>query len=113
MSTTLFFLIIISFMFLFSQFQLLGLGVLGVGIWLLVTEYSAREVSVLVGSNFFEIGTYMLIAGGGTIALMAFCGCCGTMREDKCVLAFVSILQTCAFLIDVRACLQKASSVTI
>ena len=74
-------------------FQLLGLGVLGVGIWLLVTEYSAREVSVLVGSNFFEIGTYMLIAGGGTIALMAFCGCCGTMREDKCVLAFVSILQ--------------------
>ena len=76
------------FLFLF---QLLGLGVLGVGIWLLVTEYSAREVSVLVGSNFFEIGTYLLIAGGGTIALMAFCGCCGTMREDRCVLAFVSI----------------------
>lgn len=76
-------------------FQLLGLGVLGVGIWLLVTEYSAREVSVLVGSNFFEIGTYMLIAGGGTIALMAFCGCCGTMREDRCVLAFVSTLEFC------------------
>ena len=56
-----------------------------------MTEYSAREVSVLVGSNLFEIGTYLLIAGGGTIALMAFCGCCGTMREDRCVLAFVSI----------------------
>ena len=57
-----------------------------------MTEYSAREVSVLVGSNLFEIGTYLLIAGGGTIALMAFCGCCGTMREDRCVLAFVSIV---------------------
>lgn len=77
---------------------LLGLGVLGVGIWLLVTEYSAREVSVLVGSNFFEIGTYMLIAGGGTIALMAFCGCCGTMREDRCVLAFYGIVLTLVLL---------------
>lgn len=77
---------------------LLGLGVLGVGIWLLVTEYSAREVSVLVGSNFFEIGTYLLIAGGGTIALMAFCGCCGTMREDRCVLAFYGIVLTLVLL---------------
>lgn len=77
---------------------LLGLAVLGVGIWLLVTEYSAREVSVLVGSNFFEIGTYMLIAGGGTIALMAFCGCCGTMREDRCVLAFYGIVLTMVLL---------------
>lgn len=67
---------------------ILGLGVLGIGVWLLVTEYSAREVTVLVGSNLFEIGTYLMIAGGGTIALLAFCGCCGTMREDRCVLAF-------------------------
>ncbi|KAL4235781.1 Tetraspanin-18 [Mactra antiquata] len=73
---------------------ILGLGVLGIGIWLLVTEYSAREVTVLVGSNLFEIGTYLMIAGGGTIALLAFCGCCGTMREDKCVLAFYGITLT-------------------
>ena len=64
---------------------------LGIGIWLLVTEYSAREISVLLGSNLFEIATYLMIAGGGTITLLAFCGCCGTMREDKCVLAFVSL----------------------
>jgi len=66
--------------------------VLGVGIWLLVTEFSVREVSVLVGFNYFEIGTYLMIGAGGTIALLAFCGCCGTMREDRFVLAFVSIL---------------------
>lgn len=73
---------------------IMGLGVLGVGIWLLVTEYSAREVSVLVNSNLFEIGTYMMISGGGTIALLAFCGCCGTMREDKCVLGFYGVTLT-------------------
>ncbi|XP_060605341.1 tetraspanin-18-like isoform X1 [Ruditapes philippinarum] len=77
---------------------ILGLGVLGVGIWLLVTEYSAREVTVLVGSNLFEIGTYLMIAGGGTIALLAFCGCCGTMREDKCVLAFYGVTLTLVLL---------------
>lgn len=60
------------------------------GIWYLVTEYSAREVSVVVGEEWFEVATYLLIGAGGTIALLAFCGCCGTMREDKCVLGFVS-----------------------
>ncbi|KAK3592095.1 hypothetical protein CHS0354_019355 [Potamilus streckersoni] len=69
----------------------LGLGVLGIGIWLLVTDYNAREVSVLIGSNLFEVGTYLMIAGGGAIALLAFCGCCGTMKEDRCVLAFYGV----------------------
>ncbi|XP_014785833.1 tetraspanin-18 isoform X1 [Octopus bimaculoides] len=69
---------------------ILGCGALAVGIWYLVTEYSAREVSVVVGEEWFEVATYLLIGAGGTIALLAFCGCCGTMREDKCVLGFYS-----------------------
>ncbi|XP_052775226.1 tetraspanin-18-like isoform X2 [Mya arenaria] len=73
---------------------ILGLGVLGVGIWLLVTEFSVREVSVLIGFNYFEIGTYLMIGAGGTIALLAFCGCCGTMREDRFVLAFYGVTLT-------------------
>jgi len=68
----------------------MGVGALGVGIWLLVTDFSAREWSVLIDSNKFEIGTYLILAGGGMIALLAFCGCCGTMREDRCILGFVS-----------------------
>ncbi|KAH3693679.1 hypothetical protein DPMN_081119 [Dreissena polymorpha] len=67
---------------------IIGLGVLGIGIWLLVAEFSAREVSVLIGTNFLELATYLMVGAGGAIALLAFCGCCGTMREDKCVLAF-------------------------
>ncbi|WAR24804.1 CD82-like protein, partial [Mya arenaria] len=55
-----------------NDFKILGLGVLGVGIWLLVTEFSVREVSVLIGFNYFEIGTYLMIGAGGTIALLAF-----------------------------------------
>nr|KAG5702075.1 hypothetical protein BaRGS_032324 [Batillaria attramentaria] len=36
----------------------------------------------------YEVTTYLLISGGGAVALLAFCGCCGTIREDKCVLSF-------------------------
>lgn len=71
--------------------QIMGCGLLGVGIWLLVTDFSAREITVIINSDMFEIGTYMILAGGGLVALLAFCGCCGTMREDRCILGFVSI----------------------
>lgn len=70
--------------------QIMGCGLLGVGIWLLVTDFSAREITVIINSDMFEIGTYMILAGGGLVALLAFCGCCGTMREDRCILGFVS-----------------------
>lgn len=73
-------------------FQIMGCGLLGVGIWLLVTDFSAREITVIINSDMFEIGTYMILAGGGLVALLAFCGCCGTMREDKCILGFVSTI---------------------
>jgi hypothetical protein len=74
----------------FCVFQFLSAGVLGVGVWLMVKEYNAREITVLVGSRMFEYVTYGLIAGGGAASILAFCGCCGTMRQDKCVLGFVS-----------------------
>ncbi|XP_076463119.1 uncharacterized protein LOC143295352 [Babylonia areolata] len=65
-----------------------GCAVLGVGVWLLVTDFGARNVTTIVGNQMYEVTTYLLIAGGGAVALLAFCGCCGTIREDKCVLSF-------------------------
>lgn len=70
--------------------QLVGCAALGIGIWLLVTDFGARKVTPIVGNQLYEVTTYLLIAGGGAVALLAFCGCCGTIREDKCVLSFVS-----------------------
>lgn len=75
----------------------MGCGALAVGVWLLVTDFSAREISVIVHTNLFEIGTYLILGGGGLIALLAFCGCCGTMREDKCILGFVSVIERVIF----------------
>ncbi|XP_052058610.1 tetraspanin-18-like isoform X2 [Mytilus californianus] len=67
---------------------ILGAGVLGLGIWMLVKDYSTREIAAIVDSRLFEYVTYALVAGGGTVAILAFCGCCGTMRQDKYVLGF-------------------------
>ncbi|RUS87820.1 hypothetical protein EGW08_004419 [Elysia chlorotica] len=69
---------------------IVGCAALGVGIWLLVTDFGARKVTPIVGNQLYEVTTYLLMAGGGAVALLAFCGCCGTIREDKCVLSFVS-----------------------
>ncbi|XP_061192469.1 tetraspanin-18B-like isoform X3 [Saccostrea echinata] len=82
---------------------IMGCGLLGVGIWLLVTDFSAREITVLISSSEFEIGTYMILAGGGLVALLAFCGCCGTMREDRCILGFYGIVLALVFLALVAA----------
>ena len=67
---------------------ILGAGILGLGIWLLVKDYSTREISAIIDSRLFEYVTYALVAGGGSVAVLAFCGCCGTMRQDKYVLGF-------------------------
>ncbi|KAH9515417.1 hypothetical protein Btru_014391 [Bulinus truncatus] len=67
---------------------IIGCAALGIGIWLLVTDFGARKVTPIVGNQLYEVTTYLLIAGGGAVALLAFCGCCGTIREDKCVLSF-------------------------
>lgn len=85
--------------------QIMGCGLLGVGIWLLVTDFSAREITVIINSDMFEIGTYMILAGGGLVALLAFCGCCGTMREDRCILGFVSISEW--YMVTVNLTLQE------
>ena len=92
----------------------MGCGALAVGVWLLVTDFSAREISFIVDSNLFEIGTYLILGGGGLIALLAFCGCCGTMREDKCILGFVSVknilfYRIVEFLKYCETCLNRTS----
>ncbi|ESP00576.1 hypothetical protein LOTGIDRAFT_157852 [Lottia gigantea] len=82
----------------------IGCAALGVGIFLLVTDFSARKVTPIVGNQLYEVTTYLLIAGGGAVALLAFCGCCGTIREDKCVLSFYGTTLAIVFILLGVAC---------
>lgn len=83
---------------------LVGCGTLGVGIWLLVTDFGARKVTPIVDNQMYEVTTYLLIAGGGFVALLAFCGCCGTVKEDKCVLSFYGTTLAIVLIVLLTAC---------
>lgn len=36
-------------------------------------------------------GVYVILAMGGMLFLLGFLGCCGAIRENKCLLLFVSL----------------------
>jgi len=69
--------------------QIQGCAVLGIGVWMLVKEWNTREMAAIMGSPILEWITYGLIAGGGAATILAFCGCCGTMRQERFVMGFV------------------------
>jgi len=61
--------------------------VLGVGVWTLLDK---AYITNLLGSNLFLGAVYILIATGGIVALIAFLGCLGAVKEVKCMLVTVS-----------------------
>ncbi|KAK3089243.1 hypothetical protein FSP39_002057 [Pinctada imbricata] len=83
---------------------IIGAGVLGLGVWLHVKDYSAREITAIVNSHYFELMTHALTAGGGAVAILAFCGCCGTMKKDKFVLGFYGTVLVLVLLLLIGGC---------
>uniref|UniRef100_A0A3P8RL75 Tetraspanin n=1 Tax=Amphiprion percula TaxID=161767 RepID=A0A3P8RL75_AMPPE len=76
-------------MFIFNFFIFLGGSfLLGVGVWVLVDPMGFREI-VAVNPLLFT-GVYVILAMGALLFLLGFLGCCGAIRENKCLLLFVS-----------------------
>lgn len=74
--------------------QLAGCAILGVGIWVKVDsgsifrflgkiENAPKELSYVL-----NVG-YLLIALGALLLIIGFLGCCGAIRESKCMLLLV------------------------
>ena len=64
---------------------------MGLGIYVLGSEYGAKEVSTVLGNDLYQVAAYVLIATGALLVIMSICGCCGAHRESKCMLGVVSI----------------------
>uniref|UniRef100_A0A3B1IM86 Tetraspanin n=1 Tax=Astyanax mexicanus TaxID=7994 RepID=A0A3B1IM86_ASTMX len=76
-------------MFIFNFFIFLGGAfLLGVGIWVLVDPTGFREI--VAANPLLFTGVYVILAMGGMLFLLGFLGCCGAIRENKCLLLFVS-----------------------
>ncbi|XP_077355320.1 tetraspanin 35 isoform X1 [Festucalex cinctus] len=94
-------------MFVFNGIIFLaGAVILGVGIWVKVdsgsilgflgmTENAPAELSQVL-----NVG-YLLIAVGALLIIIGFLGCCGAIRESKCMLLLFFIIILLVFLVEV------------
>uniref|UniRef100_A0A3B3ZL66 Tetraspanin n=1 Tax=Periophthalmus magnuspinnatus TaxID=409849 RepID=A0A3B3ZL66_9GOBI len=89
-------------MFIFNFFIFVGGSVLlAVGGWVLFDPLGFRE---LVASNpLLFTGVYLLLALGSLLFLLGFLGCCGAIRENKCLLLFFFMLILFIFLSELAA----------
>ncbi|XP_001505993.1 tetraspanin-18 [Ornithorhynchus anatinus] len=89
-------------MFVFNFFIFLGGAcLLGVGIWVIVDPTGFREI-VAVNPLLFT-GAYILLAMGVVLFLLGFLGCCGAIRENKCLLLFFFMFILLIFLAELSA----------
>ncbi|CAH6788204.1 tetraspanin-18 [Phodopus roborovskii] len=89
-------------MFVFNFFVFLGGAcLLGVGIWVLVDPTGFREI---VATNpLLTTGAYIVLAMGGLLFLLGFLGCCGAVRENRCLLLFFFLFILIIFLVELSA----------
>ncbi|XP_028650720.1 tetraspanin-4a isoform X1 [Erpetoichthys calabaricus] len=88
-------------MFIFNLlFWLGGCGILGVGIWLAVTQGNFATLSTSFPSL---SAANLLIAAGCLIMVVGFLGCIGAIKEHKCLLLSFFILLLVIFLLEMVA----------
>ncbi|KAH1176357.1 hypothetical protein KIL84_021091 [Mauremys mutica] len=81
-------------MFVFNGVIFLsGLAVLGIGIWVKVDGGSFVQILGAAAPQLMQLINvgYLCIAVGTFLLLMGFLGCCGAMKESKCMLLLADI----------------------
>ncbi|XP_014869450.1 PREDICTED: tetraspanin-1-like [Poecilia mexicana] len=81
---------------------LAGVAILGVGIWVKVDSGSIFSFLGKIDNVPQEIHQvlnvgYLLIAIGGLLVVIGFLGCCGAIKESKCMLLLVGVCHISPF----------------
>ncbi|XP_056610011.1 tetraspanin 35 [Triplophysa dalaica] len=85
---------------------LAGAAVLGVGIWVKVDSGSILNFLQNVEQAPSELGQllnvgYLLIAVGAVLLILGFLGCCGAIRESRCMLLLFFVIILIVFIAEV------------
>lgn len=89
------FIAVLNLSLCFCVIKLAGAVILGVGIWVTVDSSSLLGILDSVKdapsqlSHLASVG-YVLIAVGAFLLIIGFLGCCGAVRESRCMLLTVS-----------------------
>lgn len=75
--------------------QLAGAAILGVGVWVKVDSGSLMGIlgnleGAPSGLSQLVYVSYVLIAVGAVLLIIGFLGCCGAVKESRCMLLTVS-----------------------
>ncbi|XP_053868322.1 tetraspanin-1-like isoform X1 [Malaclemys terrapin pileata] len=91
-------------MFVFNGVIFLsGLAVLGIGIWVKVDGGSFMQILGAAAPQLMQLINvgYLCIAVGTFLLLMGFLGCCGAMKESKCMLLLFFVIILILFIAEV------------
>ncbi|KAJ0032987.1 hypothetical protein NQD34_000094 [Periophthalmus magnuspinnatus] len=96
-----------TMMFVFNGVIFLaGVAILGVGIWVQVDSGSLTSVVESIpgappGLDQLSSVSYVLIAVGAVLLVIGFLGCCGAVRESRCMLLTFFSIVLIIFIIEV------------
>ena len=79
-----------------ANVQAIGLGLIGVGAWL---EVSEQSIVAAVESQTFLVGPYLIIVAGIAIVLVAFVGVVGACCDGKFNRVLLVVVCLCVFTI--------------
>ncbi|XP_064635111.1 CD151 antigen-like [Lineus longissimus] len=80
---------------------LAGGAILGVGIWVRVDK---NMFDPLLGSAIYQIAGYSVIGIGSLVFIMGFSGCCGAIKENRCLLGTYIGFLVVLFCIEIAGC---------
>ena len=86
--------------------QLSGAAILGVGIWLRVDKNAYKIFDLAQeaqGDSMFEVACYVLIGIGAFVFIVGFLGCCGAIKESKCMLGLYIFFLVIVFIVELAA----------
>eukprot|EP00096_Caligus_rogercresseyi_P006088 TRINITY_DN22262_c0_g1_i1.p1 TRINITY_DN22262_c0_g1~~TRINITY_DN22262_c0_g1_i1.p1 ORF type:complete len:244 (-),score=-26.16 TRINITY_DN22262_c0_g1_i1:70-801(-) len=87
-------------MFVFNLlFFLCGAALLAVGIWVLVDGNSF--MSLVADNTVIFNAVYIIIAVGAALLVIAFFGCCGAIKENKCLLGTYFAIVLIIFIVEI------------
>ncbi|XP_072000737.1 tetraspanin-1-like [Engystomops pustulosus] len=93
-----------TMMFIFNGIIFLGgIAVLGIGVWVKVDGGSFLKILGSAAPQLMQVVNvgYLCMAVGGFLILMGFLGCCGAVKESRCLLMLFFIIILIIFIAEI------------
>ncbi|XP_077994679.1 tetraspanin-18-like [Glandiceps talaboti] len=90
-----------ALLFIFNFiFWLSGVALAGVGIWIVV---DSESFIAILDNPLIINAAYIMIGVGGFVLIVGFCGCCGAIKESRCLLGFYFTMLLLIFCAELAA----------